>query len=100
MDLTWLILPAAVGVFALRTVLIGWRLKAAAREPSLADLRAFKDAKQDLQTPRRELDAAIASPKAHLASAKRLSRPSADGARARGSNLDRMVEEFLPEHRS
>ncbi len=42
---------------------------------------------------------AIASPKAHLASAKRLSRLSHPGSRAPGSTLDRMVEDFLPERR-
>ncbi len=99
MDLTWLIIPLAVGVLTLRTVLIGRRLKQAASNPILADVRAFRETKRDLQAHRKELDAAIASPKAHLASAKRLSRLSHPGSRAPGSTLDRMVEDFLPERR-
>ncbi len=99
MDLTWLILPAAVGVLALRTVLIARRLKSAAKDPAPVDLHALRQAKKELHAHRDGLDAAIASPKAHLASAKRLSRISAPRPRARGSNLDRMVEDFLPERR-
>lgn len=99
MDLTWLIILLAVGVFTLRTVMIGRRLKLAASNPALTDVRAFREAKQSLQAHRKELDAAVASPKAHLASAKRLSRLSPPRSHAPGSTLDRMVEEFLPERR-
>ncbi len=99
MDLTWLILPGAVGVFALRTVLVARRLKAAAKDPALADIRALRDAKATLRAHRSELDAAIASPKAHLGSAKRLARLPARRARTPGSTMDRMVEDFLPERR-
>jgi len=98
-DLTWLIIPLAVGVFTLRTILIGRRLKIAASNPTLTDVRAFREAKQNLQAHRKELDAAVASPKAHLASAKRLSRLSPPRSRTPGSTLDRMVEDFLPERR-
>lgn len=99
MDLTWLIIPLAVGVFALRAVMLARRLKTAARDPTLADIRAHKDARQNLRVHREELDAVLASPKAHLASAKRLSRRPAERSRRESSNLDRMVEDFLPERR-
>ncbi len=99
MDLTWLIVAAAAGAFALRTAMIARRLKAAAKEPVLVDVRALREAKASLVSHRSELDAAIASPKVHLASAKRLARLASSRSRAQGSNLDRMVEEFLPERR-
>lgn len=99
MDLAWLIIPLAVGLFTLRTVMIGRRLKLAASNPTLADVHAFREAKRNLQAHRNELEAAVASPKAHLASAKRLSRLSAPRSRTPGSTVDRMVEDFLPERR-
>lgn len=97
MDLTWLVIPAAVGLFGLRTAMIARRLKAAAQTPSLADTRALVDAKASLSVHRDHLEAAVASPKAHLEAAKSLGRlhePSS--ARSR---MDRMVEDFLPDRR-
>ncbi len=99
MDWTWLIIPVAVGVFALRTVLIGRRLKMAASDPTPADAHALEGAKRTLRAHREELETAVASPKAHLASAKRLSRLSSPQSRAPESILDRMVEDYLPERR-
>lgn len=98
MDLTWLIIPAAVGVFALRTVMIGRRLKLASSSPALADVHALREAKHSLQAHREHLEAAVASPKAHLEEAKALGRPPAPTAAPR-SRMDAMVADFLPEKR-
>ncbi len=97
MDLIWLLIPAAVGLFALRVVMIGRRLKAASQVPSLADARTLSDAKEGLSAHREHLDVAIASPKAHLDTAKQLARvPPSSVARSR---MDRMVEDYLPDRR-
>ncbi len=98
MDLVWLLIPAAVGLFALRTVLIARRLKQAAKDPSLADRRALRDAQRSLRVHRELLQDAVAKPKEHLAAAQGLSRLSAR-ARAPATGLDAMVEDFLPERR-
>ncbi len=99
MDIVWLALLAAVGVFVLRTLLIARRLKQAAKEPTKVDLQALRDAKQALHVHRDLLQNAVASPKEHLAAAKGLSRLPAVRARAPATGLDAMVEDFLPEQR-
>lgn len=96
-DLAWLIIPAAVGLFALRTVMIGRRLKLAASNPALADPRALRDAKASLRTHREHLEAAVAGPKAHLDAAKALGR--VPELPAPGTRVDAMVADFLPEKR-
>ncbi len=99
MDLVWLLIPAAVGLFALRTLLIARRLKAAAKSPALADRRALRDAKESLRAHRDHLDAAVASPREHLAAARGLSRQPRARARTPATGVDAMVEDFLPDRR-
>ncbi len=99
MDLVWLLIPAAVGLFALRTVMIARRLKQAAKDPSLADRRALREAQRSLRVHRELLQDAVAKPKEHLAAAKGLSRTASPRARAPATGLDAMVEDFLPERR-
>ncbi len=99
MDVVWLLIPAALGLFALRTVMIARRLKQAAKNPSLADLRALRDAKRSLRVHREFLQDAVAKPREHLAAAKGLSRRTPTRARAPATGLDAMVEDFLPERR-
>ncbi len=96
MDLVWLVIPAAVGLFVLRTLLIARKLKLAARTSGVADLRALREAQARLGVHRDHLAQARAAPGAHLAAAKRLSRSSV--ARA-PTGVDAMVENFLPERR-
>lgn len=96
-DLTWLLIPAAIGLFGLRTAMIARRLKAAARTPSLADPRALIEAKASLSVHRDHLESALASPRAHLEAAKGLSR--IPKAAVPHSRMDRMVEDFLPDRR-
>lgn len=97
-DLVWLVVPAAVGIFALRTVMIARRLKLAAQSANVADTRALREAKAGLTAHRDHLDEAIAAPKLHLAAAKEAGRNALRSPRpARG--LDAMVEDFLPERR-
>ena len=99
MDVVWLLIPAALGLFALRTALIARKLKQAAKDPSLADLRALREAKRSLRAHREILQQAVAQPKEHLAAAKGLSRLPALRARSPPTGLDAMVEDFLPERR-
>lgn len=97
--MVWLLIPAAVGFFVLRTVMIARKLKQTAKDPSLADLRALRDAKRSLRVHRELLQDAVAQPKEHLAAAKGLSRIPSARARTPPSGLDAMVEDFLPERR-
>lgn len=99
MDVVWLLIPAALGLFALRTVIIARKLKQAAKDLSMADLRALREAKQSLRTHRDHLRQAVEQPKEHLAAAKALSRLPPARARAPPTALDAMVEDFLPERR-
>lgn len=99
MDLVWLVIPAAVGIFILRTVLIARKLKRAAQQPTETDLRALRDAKRGLQAHREQLEVAIAAPKRHLAEARALSRIREPRSRAPPSGIDAMVEDFLPDRR-
>jgi len=98
-DLVWLVIPAAVGIFVLRTVLIARKLKLAAKMPSAADVRALREAKRALRVHREHLEDAVAAPKQHLAAAKGLSRLNGPRARAPSTGMDAMVEDFLPERR-
>lgn len=99
MDIVWLVIPAAVGLFFLRTLLIARRLKEAAKTPTVADLRALREAKESLRAHREHLGAAVASPREHLAAARVLSRVPRVRARTPVSGVDSMVEDFLPERR-
>jgi len=93
----WLVIPAAIGIFLVRTLLIARKLKFAAASPSLADARALRDAKRHLRAHREQLEQAVASPSAHLANAKRTGRIPAVGRRFRASSVDRMVDDaFTP----
>lgn len=99
MDLTWFVIPAAVGLFVLRTVLIARRLRTAASSPTLADVRALGEARSNLHGHRASLEASIEDRKGHLAEAKRLARLPGRSAPFTNSRIDRMVEDFLPERR-
>lgn len=99
MDLVWLLIPAALGLFALRTAMIARKLKLAAKDPSLADLRALRDAKRSLRVHKELLQDAVAKPREHLAAAKGLSRVPSARSRSPATGLDAMVEDFLPERR-
>ncbi len=72
MDLLWLVIPAAIAIFVLRTIVMARSLKAAAANPTLADARAFRAAKRSLKAHRDRLNEAVAQPKGHLDAAKRL----------------------------
>lgn len=99
MDLVWLLIPAALGLFVLRTVLIARKLKLAAKNPNPADLRALREAQHSLRAHRDHLQHAVALPKDHLAAAKGLSRIGSVRSRSAPTGLDAMVEDFLPEQR-
>ncbi len=73
MDLLWLVIPAAIAIFVLRTIVMARSLKAAAADPTLADARALRAAKRSLKAHRDRLNEAVAQPKGHLDAAKRLS---------------------------
>lgn len=98
MDLVWLVVPAAVGIFALRTVMIARRLKLAAQSAPLAETKALREAKAALTAHRDHLEDAIASPKRSLAAAKGAGRTAMTPIRP-AKGLDAMVEDFLPERR-
>lgn len=72
MDLLWLVIPVAIAIFVLRTIVMARSLKAAAANPTLADERALRAAKRSLKAHRDRLDEAVAQPKGHLEAAKRL----------------------------
>ncbi len=99
LDLVWLVVPAAVGIFLLRTVLIARRLKLAAGHPTESDARALREAKRGLQAHREHLRDAVASPARHFEAAKQLSRMPSPRARPPATGLDAMVEDFLPDRR-
>ncbi len=71
----WLLIPAAIAAFLLRTVMIARRLRVAAENPSPADLRAFRQAKDSLRAHREHLEEAVAGTKQHLRQARRVSAP-------------------------
>jgi len=98
-DWTWLLIPAAVGLFVIRTVMIARKLKRAAANPTLADLRALREAKRSLSGHRDRLREAVADRTAHLNAAKRLSRLPSPRLRPSESRVDRMVEPFAPERK-
>ncbi len=95
----WLVIPAAVGLFALRTLLIARKLKHAAGKPTEADRLALGEARQSLHAHRVQREDADAAPKAHLAAAKRIRRSALTPPRTPGA-LDAMVADDLPERRS
>ncbi len=94
----WLVIPAAVAIFALRTLMIARKLKLAAQTATVADTEALRDAKSGLQAHREHLRAAVAAPRAHLAAAKELGRTAMAPTRP-AKGLDAMVEDFLPDRR-
>lgn len=96
-DLVWLVIPAAVGIFLIRTAMIARRLKTAAANPTLTDVRALRDVKARLGEHRGALESAVGAPKDHLEAAKRLSRPARP--RTASSRVGRMVEDFAPPRR-
>jgi hypothetical protein len=71
-DVIVLVIPAAILLFLVRTLMIARSLKAAAANPTLADIRAFRAAKRSLEAHHDRLDEALAEPGNHLAAAKRL----------------------------
>lgn len=100
MDLVWLVIPAAVGLFVLRTVLMARQLKLSAQNPSAADRRALRNAQRALQDHRAQIADARAAPAKHLGEAKGFARLAGPRLRAPSTGVDAMVEDFLPERRS
>lgn len=98
-DWTWLLIPAAVGLFLVRTVIIARKLKRAAANPTLADLRAFREAKRSLNGHRERLQEAVSNRRVHLEAAKSLSRVPSPRVREPESRLARMVERFAPDRK-
>ncbi len=98
MDLIWLVIPAAVGLFVLRTWLIARKLKLASETPWLADARALREAKDGLRAHRDRLEEAVAASKEHLKAAKALRRVAIPPRRP-VKGVDAMVKDFLPERR-
>jgi hypothetical protein len=97
-DPLWLVIPAAVGIFLMRTLFIARRLKTAAANPTLADVRALRDAKRSLNAHREILDEAVASTKGHLEAAKRLAHP--DARPGRPSRTARTADDAGPARRA
>lgn len=97
MDPVWLVIPAAVGLFLVRTLFIARRLKTAAANPTLADVRALRDAKRGLNAHREQLEEAVASTKGHLEAAKRLAKPH---PRSEPSRIARRVQDPAPARRA
>ena len=94
----WLVIPAAVGIFVLRTVLIARKLRLASHGATAADARALREAKKDLRAHRDHYEEALAAPARHLRAAKELGRTAISQSRpSRG--VDAIVEDFLPERR-
>lgn len=100
MDLTWLVIPVAMGLFLARTAMLARRLKLAAANPTLADRRAFREAQRSLNLHRTKLEAAVAERRTHLEAERRLSRPRPSRGRASESRVARMVEESMGTRRS
>ncbi len=98
MEFLWLVIPAALALFALRTLLIGRKLRLAAAVSMPSDARALRVAKEGLAVHKDHLDRALAAPKEHLAAAKGLSRSAPARARA-SKGVDAIVQDFLPERR-
>lgn len=99
MDLVWLLIPAAIGLFLGRAALIARRLKQAASRPTPADAAALREARQGLRAHRESLGEAVAGTKAHLAEARRLAGRPSERTRAPPSRVSAMVEEFTPDRR-
>ncbi|MCI4371911.1 MAG: hypothetical protein L3J78_04605 [Thermoplasmata archaeon] len=72
MDILWLVIPAAILLFVVRTIMIARSLKTAAGNPTLANVRALHTAKRDLKVHRTLLHDVVAQPKGHLDAAKRM----------------------------
>ncbi len=91
-------IPGAIALFMLRTILIARRLRLAAGVPMPSDARAFREAKEGLAAHKEHLDRALAAPKEHLAAAKRLPRSALARPRA-SKGVDAIVQDFLPDRR-
>lgn len=83
MDLLWLVIPAAIVLFLVRTLIIARSLKAAAANPTLADIRAFRAAKRSLKSHRDRLNDVVGQPKGYLEAAKRLATVPKPGTASR-----------------
>ncbi len=99
MDLVWLVIPAAVGLFVLRSVLIARKLKLSAQNLAAARPRAQPEAGRDPQAHRARRADVRSGPTEPLAEARGLSRIAGPRVRAPSTGVDAMVEGFLPERR-
>lgn len=95
-----LVIPAAILLFVVRTLMIARSLKAAAANPTLADLRAFRAAKRSLKGHHDRLDEALAEPGNHLAAAKRLAAVPKTRMSTRSSSTAPLADEILVERRA
>lgn len=100
MDLVVLVIPAAILLFVVRTFMIARSLKAAAANPTLADVRAFRAAKRTLKAHHDRLDEALAEPGNHLAAAKRLATVPRTRISTRSMRNGPLSDEILVERRS
>ncbi len=100
MDLVWLVIPAAIVLFIVRTFMIARSLKVAAASPTLADVRAFREAKRSLRAHHDRLTEAVAQPKGHLEAAKRMAAVPKPRAVMRAPRLPPIVEDVAPERRA
>lgn len=66
----WVVILLAIGVYVGRVVYLAKRLKAAARHPTLADLRALEEAKKALDEHHKSLDTAKATLTGNLGGAR------------------------------
>ena len=100
MDLVVLVIPAAILLFVVRTLMIARSLKAAAANPTLADVRAFRAAKRSLKAHHDRLDEALAEPARHLAAAKRLATVPKTRTSARSPHGSRLGDDLVVGRRS
>ncbi len=79
--------------------MIARSLKAAAANPTLGDVRAFREAKRSLRAHHDRLSEAVAQPKGHLEAAKRLATVPKPRASTHTTRLPPIIEDRVPERR-
>ena len=99
-DLLWLVIPGAILLFIVRTLMIARSLQAAASNPTLADIRAFREAKRSLRAHHDRLREAVAQPKGHLQAAKRMAAVPRPRATTRPGRVSPIVEDAIPDRRA
>lgn len=98
MDLVWLVIPAAVGLLAVRIARIARKLRLAAGNVTETGRRGLRDARRWLRAHRDQLEGAKAATRTQLAAAKAMRRAGRSPPRT-SRGLDAMVQDCLPERR-